>query len=129
MTISVAAITAVGAALAVAVKAFRAGETKGKQTKTELEPNPLPVAMVSELATKEEMREQEGRLVAELKRLETALTGERSVARTANGTLHARIDKMAEGLASVTATMTQMNGSLNRVLDLLVKSPNRRTPQ
>jgi len=131
VTVSVAAIAAVGVAVASAIRAFRAGEEKGKQQRTKIEPTPLPVSLVSQLATKEEMRDLEGRLVAEIKKLETALVGERGVARTANGNLHARIDKVAEGLASTTATMTQLNAGLNRVLDLLVsqttKPNNRRT--
>ena len=101
------------------------GYSKGRKTSTAVEPNPLPVAMVQDLATKEELRELEARLVAELKKLETAISSERAVARTANGNLHARIDKISEGLAGTTATMTQLNASLNRVLDALLK-PNRR---
>jgi hypothetical protein len=110
------------------------GYNKGRKSKTEVEPTPLPVSIVSQLATKEEMRELEGRLVTEIKKLETAVGGERGVARIANGNLHARIDKVSEGLAATTATMNQINVSLNRVLDLLVApstpaKPNpRRTP-
>jgi hypothetical protein len=132
LTVSAAAIAAIGVAFAAVVKAFRAGEEKGKQQRTKIEPTPLPVCLVETLATKEEMRELEGRLISEIKKLETALVGERGVARTANGNLHARIDKIAEGLAATTATMTQLNAGLNRVLDLLMnhspKPSNRRTP-
>lgn len=133
LTVSVAAIAAVGVAVASAIRAFRAGEEKGKQQRTKIEPTPLPVSFVADLATKDELRELEGRLVAELKKLEFALTGERSVARVANGNLHARIDKVSEGLAATTATMGHLNTSLNRVLDLLLsrepaKPHPRRTP-
>jgi hypothetical protein len=96
------------------------GYQKGRKTKTEVEPNPLPVAMVSELATKDELTALEARLVGEIKKLETALVGERGVARTANGNLHARIDKTSEGLAAVQATTTQINANLNRLMDLLM---------
>ncbi len=93
------------------------------RTSTQIEGQPISVALVETLATKAEMRDLEGRLVNEIKKLETVISGERSVARTAVGNLHARIDKTAEGLAATTATMTQLNANLNRVLDLLLKRP------
>jgi hypothetical protein len=122
----VAVITAVGTLL---------GYKRGRTAKTEVEPNPLNVSMVAELATKDEMRSLEARLMCELKKLEQAMDGERSVARTAQGNLHARIDRVAENLAATTATMNQINASLNRVLDILLHrdqqqhqgaKPNRR---
>ena len=126
-TVSVAAIAAIGVALAAAIKAFKAGEQRGLQKReVTVEPNPLTVSVVSELATKEEMRDLESRLVMEIKKLETAISSERAVARTANGNLHARIDKVSEGLAATTATMTQINVSLNRVLDLLLAGDTRK---
>jgi hypothetical protein len=111
------------------IKAFRAGEEKGKKTRTQVEPNPLPVSLVAALATKEELQALEARLTHELKKLETALVGERGVARTANGNLHARIDKTSEGLAAVQATMTQINANLNRMMDMMMAAakPNRPT--
>lgn len=101
--------------------------TKGKIARTSVEPNPLPVEVVESLATKEEMRELEGRLVSEIRKLENALGKERDVARTANGNLHARIDRTSEAIAGVTGQLSQMNSNLDRLLDLATK-PLRRTP-
>lgn len=127
MTITVGAIAAVGVAVAAAVKAFRNGEAKGKGLR--VEPQPLAVEISSTLATKKELEDLEGRIVAELKKLESALSNERSVARTANGNLHARIDKTTESLAEVRGELSQINANLNRLVDIAMKhSPPRRTP-
>lgn len=104
------------------------GAKEERATRTTIDGQPIGVELVETLATKQEMRELEGRLVMEIKKLESVISSERSVARTANGNLHARIDKTAEGLAAATATMTQLNAGLNRVLDFMIK-PNTRTPR
>lgn len=136
MTISVAAIAAIGTAVGVAVKAFKAGEAKGKQT-VEVEPVPLPVSMVAELATKEELREVEGRLTGEIRKLENHQTGERAVARNANSNIHQRLDKMAEksdllriheridaqslATAAATASLNEVKSSVSKLLDLAIQ--------
>lgn len=105
---------------------LKVDQARRERTSTRIEGQPISVELVETLATKAEMRDLEGRLVAEIKKLEGVISGERAVARTAVGNLHARIDKTAEGLAATTATMTQLNANLNRVLDLLLKRPTAR---
>jgi hypothetical protein len=117
------------------------GYSKGRKTRTQVEPNPLPVAIVAELATKAEMREQEGRLTGEIRKLETQVHGERGVARTANSNIHARLDKMAEkdditrlhdridkqalATASAAASLAEVKSNVNQLLALALN----RTPK
>ena len=84
-------------------------------------------SVVETLATKDEMRALEDRLVAEIKKLEGAISKERDIARTANGNLHARIDKSAEALAAMNGQLIQISANLNRLIDLALNTP--RTPR
>jgi hypothetical protein len=145
LTLSVAAIAAVGVAVASAIRAFRAGEEKGKQQRTKIEPTPLPVSVISQLATKDEMKELEGRLVGEIRKLETQVHGERSVARTANSNIHHRLDTMAEkkdlvriheridtqaiATASAAAALHEVKNNVNQLLSLALttRKPPPRT--
>lgn len=136
MTISVAAIAAIGTAVGVAVKAFKAGEAKGKQT-VAVDPVPLPVEVVADLATKDELREVEGRLTGEIRKLENHQNGERAVARNANSNIHQRLDKMAEksdllriheridaqslATAAATASLNEVKSSVSKLLDLAIQ--------
>lgn len=136
MTISVAAIAALGTAVAVAVKAFKAGEAKGKQT-VAVDPVPLPVEVVADLATKDELRDVEGRLTGEIRKLENHQNGERAVARNANSNIHQRLDKMAEksdllriheridaqslATAAATASLNEVKSSVSKLLDLAIQ--------
>lgn len=111
------------------IGAMFAGFKGGRAGRVKVEPQPLAVEITSTLATKKELEDLEGRIVAELKKLEGALNGERSVARIANGNLHARIDKTVESLAEVRGELSQINANLNRLVDLAMKhTPIRRTP-
>lgn len=144
ITISVAAITALGVGVAAVVKAHRAGMEAGKKTRTKVEPNPLPVTLVETLATKGEMRDLEGRLVGEIRKLETQVNGERTVARTANSHIHQRLDGMAEkkdldriheridaqtvATAGAVAALTEVKSNVNQLLALaLNRKPTPRS--
>lgn len=117
----IAAIGALSTAAAALVGKLKLDQVRRDRTSTRIEGQPLTIAMVDALATKEELKDLEGRLVAELKKLETSLNSERGVARVANGNLHARIDKTVESLAEVRGELTQINANLNRLIDLAVK--------
>jgi len=116
----IAAIGAVSTAAVGIIGKMKVDEAKRTKTSTVLENQPLAVSLVDTLATKDELRELEARLVSEIKKLEAAIANERSVARIANGNLHARIDKSTEGIAEMKGQLTQMNANLNRVLDLMI---------
>lgn len=121
-------IGALSTATAAIIGKVRVDQVKRQRTSTRIEDQPLAVSLVETLATKEEMRELEGRLVAEIKKLESAASKERDVARTANGNLHARIDKSAEAMAEMKGQLIQISANLNRLVDMAVgKSP--RTPR
>jgi hypothetical protein len=86
--------------------------------KTTLEDQPIGVELVETLATKDEMRQLEARLVAEIKKLEGAILNERAVARTANGNLHARIDADSKAISNMTGQLTQIDANLSRLINL-----------
>ena len=101
---------------------------KREKSSVRIEDQPLAVSLVETLATKDEMKELEGRLVREIKKLEEVISSERGVARTANGNLHARIDKSSESLANMMGQLTQISANLNLLIDIHVKgTPNKNT--
>jgi hypothetical protein len=83
------------------------------RTNTEITPQPLQVQQVGDLATQDDLKGLERRIDRKLEKLETALTGERSVAREANGNLHKRID----GLANAVSTMTGELKGVSRLIE------------
>lgn len=118
------------AALVIAIiAALGGGGFLGKKIsdakRIRVEPSPLPVEIVKNLATKDELDEVEKRIAGEFKKIESALAKEREVARTAQGNLHARADKTAEALAEVRGELNQINENLGRLLDLAMKRPTR----
>lgn len=125
----IALVGAISTGAVAIIGKMKVDQAKRTKTATVVENQPLSVAVVDTLATKEEMRELEARLVSEIKKLESAIANERSVARIANGNLHARIDKSAEGIAEMKGQLTQMNANLNRLLDLVMNFPNSPKPK
>lgn len=124
MLITGGAIIAIGTASAAIIAAFK----KGKASRVSLDPQPLSVALTQTLATKQELAELETRIVGELKKFETALLTERSVARAANGNLHARIDKTVESMAEMKGELHQINANLNRLVDIAMQPHPTRKP-
>lgn len=112
------------AAVAVIGK-LKLDQAKRERTSTRIENLPITVSLVETLATKEEMASLEARLVAEIKKLEGSLGKERDVARTANGNLHARIDKTSDNLSLMRGEIGQMNANLNRLIDLAMNPKPR----
>lgn len=102
-------------------------QVKREKMSTRIEGQPIGVELVETLATKQEMRELEARLVTEIKKLESAASKERDVARIANGNLHARIDKSSEALAEMKGQLIQISANLSRLVDMAMKTP--RTPR
>ena len=117
-----------GAALA-AVPAIIAAYKKGQATprpRVTIDGQPISVEVTQQLATKGEMRELETRIVSELKKLEASLNNERSVARVANGNLHARIDKTDGVMMEMKGELHQINANLNRLVDHAIGGVTRR---
>lgn len=110
----------------VAVISAVIGKKVSDAKKVRVEPNPFPIELSEKVATKEELDALEERIGAELKKIEAALLKERDVARTANGNLHARIDKSTEALAEVKGELHQINENLSRLLDVAIKGKTSR---
>lgn len=73
---------------------------KAKQpSKVSVSPDPLQVKEVKELATRSEMVAMERRLTEKISAVEGDIDKEQKVAREEQGKLHARIDKLTEGVA------------------------------
>ncbi|MEI7912542.1 MAG: hypothetical protein WCK77_23180 [Verrucomicrobiota bacterium] len=101
-------------------------EAVRSKNSTTIEGQPISVDVVHHLATKGELNELEARIVAELKKFENALATERSIARTANGNLHARMDKTGDAVMEMRGELHQINANLNRLVDLAMKPANPR---
>ena len=101
-----------------------------RMSSTLIEGQPISVEVVGKLATKGELADLEARIVAELKKLESSLLSERSVARTANGNLHARIDKTDGCMMEMKGQLHQIVANLNRLVDIAMQhpTPHRKLP-
>lgn len=111
----------VGFVIGAILTALAGGGFIGKKVQESKEvkitPNPLPVSLVNKLATKEEVEEVEQRLGSHIDEIKVAMSEERSIARTAQGKTHARIDKVAENLAEMRGELRQINSNLERLLN------------
>jgi len=116
-------VGALTTAAATIIGKMKIDQAKREKTSTRIEDQPLAISLVETLATKDEMQALEARLVAEIKKLETAASKERDVARAANGNLHARIDKSSEALAEMKGQLIQISANLSRLVDMAMKSP------
>lgn len=95
---------------------------KAKKTPVvEMSPNPMQVQEVEKLATKEEMMSMETRLSNKITEVENDMAEERKVARTANGTLHRRIDELVETLAETKGLLTGVKENTERLLNRQLK--------
>lgn len=107
----------------VAVISAVLGKKVSDAKRVKVSPSPFPIELSEKVATKEELDALEERISEELQKIEAALLKERDVARTANGTIHARIDKSTEAIAEVKGELNQINANLSRLLDLAMKRP------
>jgi hypothetical protein len=124
----IGAIGALSTAAALIIGKLQVDKVKRDKTSTRIEDQPISISLVETLATKEEMKELEGRLVDEIKKLEGSISKERDIARTANGNLHARIDKSAEAMAEMKGQLIQISANTSRLIDMAMgKQP--RTPR
>jgi hypothetical protein len=128
--LSVAAITAIGAAVIGVVKAFKAGEAKGKSSQEFTLKKPVPTVVTREepaWATKPELEDHEERTKAEFAQLWEAIDGERKIARDALGRIHGRLDKQSEATAKVQGTVDEVKSNVSKLLDIaLQRKPGTR---
>lgn len=97
--------------------------------RTEVSPNPLPVELVEQLASKGDLARVETDLARRILAIENGLTEERSTARTDISAVHRRIDVMAENLAEMRGELRTITSNLGRLLDLTMakaQPPSRR---
>jgi hypothetical protein len=94
------------------------GFREGQKTKTTIEDQPIGVSTSDDdPSTKGELKELKEELEDRLGKIEEALNKERDIARTANGRIHERIDRVSENLAEMRGEIRQMNNNLERLLE------------
>lgn len=133
---SAAVITAIGVAIVGAIKAYRSGVQKGETSRSVTVKPPVPRLDVN---TKEDPDYvTHGQLNGHLTRIEDtfeeikeALNSERSIARTANGNIHKRIDalseRLGERLSSLEGKTEGVADNVNKLLDIaLNRKPGTR---
>ncbi len=128
--LSVAAITAIGAAVIGIVKAFKAGEAKGKISQEFTLKKPVPTVMTREepaWATKPELEDHIERTDKHFEEIWDAIQGERGIARTALSRIHERIDEQSLATAKVQGTVDEVKSNVSKLLDLaLQRKPGTR---
>ena len=93
------------------------------KTSTVIENQPLPVNLVDTVATKEELKSLERRILKEITKQESAFEKERDVTREELGKIHSRLDRTSECIAEVKGQLSQIEKNLNRVLNILTNAP------
>lgn len=122
--LSVAAITAIGAAVIGVIKAFKAGEAKGKISQEFTLKKPVPTVMTREepaWATKPELEDHITRTDRHFQEVWDAIQGERGIARTALGQIHKRIDEQSLATAKVQGTVDEVKSNVSKLLDLALQ--------
>ncbi len=102
------------------------GFREGQKTKTTIEDQPIGVSTSDdEPSTLGELTELTVELEERLGKSEEALNTARYIARTANGRIHERIDRVSENLAEMRGEIRQMNNNLERLLERGMKGTGR----
>jgi hypothetical protein len=107
------------------VEKLRSRNKGDKKEALEISPNPLQVQEVEMLATRSELAAMGASLEADIEALKKAIDGERNVARTANGTIHKRIDEVVETLAETKGLMTGVKDNTDLLLSMLLNKPTK----
>lgn len=96
------------------------------KSKVQIADQPVGVSLKKALATVDQVNELESRIEAELTGIKTALKEERSIARVAQGNLHARLDKVMEAQAEARGELKQINQNVERLLERGMKGSSTR---
>lgn len=103
------------------------GRKEGREKRSvTLEDQPIGFSHHSPPATQAELSDLKRDMDGRLAKIENTLSEERSIARTANGNLHARIDKSTEALAEVKGEIRQIGDNVSRLLELAMRKPTTR---
>ena len=99
------------------------GQHQGKKeaTETKISNQPIRIHDESPSATQDELRELKEDIDKRLQKIEQALLDERTVARQANGNIHARIDKQSETMAEMKGELHQVGSNVRALLDIAMK--------
>jgi len=84
-------------------------------------PNPMPIEIVKNLATKDDVTEVEPRLERRIDSVEENADVERGVVREEQGKIHARIDKVAEKVAGIDQKAEQIDRNVRTLLNIQLK--------
>jgi hypothetical protein len=121
ITISVAAITAAGIAIAAVVKSYRAGIQKGAASTETTIKKPVPTVTIREeaqWATKPELDAHVDQTREHFKEVWDAIQTERGIARTALSRIHERLDVQAKVTATMQGAVEQVGKNVDRLLNL-----------
>lgn len=102
---------------------MKVDQVRRMKTSTVIENQPLPVNLVDTVATKEELKSLERRILKEITKQESAFEKERDVTREELGKIHSRLDRTSECIAEVKGQLSQIEKNLNRVLNILTNAP------
>lgn len=102
---------------------------KAEERTTTIEGQPIGVKMHEDFVTHEELGSHISRIEGDIGEIKNALDGERSIARTAHGNLHKRIDAMSERLgerlSNLEGTVGGIETTTNKLLDLALADKSK----
>lgn len=114
-------IAVIGAIASAAAMFWGKHQGKKEATETKITNQPIRIHDESPSATQDELRELKEDIDKRLQKIEQALTEERAIARTANGNIHARIDKQSETMAEMKGELHQVAANVRALLDISMK--------
>lgn len=128
-SVSLAALGTFVAAVLGAIGAFLAkkkGKEEGKQEEQQrrvsIDGQPIGVKLDERYVTHSEFTGHMDRVEADITEIKDSLDGERSIARTANGNIHKRIDalseKLGDRLSRLEGSVDGIKGTTDKLLDL-----------
>lgn len=109
------------AGIAAIVTAFMLGRKKSMT----VENNPLHVRKALDFVSKEEFAELETEVREGFATITDQFADERSIARTANGTIHKRIDKTQEMVSEVKGELKVLNSNVEKLLTLAMENKKK----
>lgn len=93
------------------------GRKEEQERKVTIDHQPLKFATESPAATEDDLSALKREIETRFGKIEHAMSEERSIARTANSNIHARLDKVMENQATSRGELTQINLNVQRLLN------------
>jgi LPXTG-motif cell wall-anchored protein len=126
-TVSLAALGTFVSLVLGAVGAFLAkkkGKEEGKQEEQQrrvsIDGQPIAMKVDERFVTHSEFTAHMDRVESDITEIKESLDGERSIARTANGNIHKRIDLLSEKLGDRLSKLEGITESINKTTDKLL---------